>query len=130
MNSITEMLTPKFQTKEEVFETLEGAERMAVKAVEEMVDSYPCGGAYLLLAGNHMLIKAFKKFGEKDHNGDYRIKTKTGDWCASKYYAGGYSIWVHGEGRRFQNMDANYKKYQTIIEALGLSGISVYSYID
>lgn len=115
-----------FNTREELIETLERAERFGYDSIKNMPDGYPCGGAYITTDGNNFLVKAIKKFAEKD--GDhYRL----GNWSMRKGYPKGFTISFHRpEGPFFQNMNMASTKYQKAVESLSISGLNVHTYID
>jgi len=131
---VVEMLTPILKTKEDLNSRLVKAEQEAKKASENMYDGFPCGGAWLEMSGHHPLVKAFKKFGvlEDERNKEYRFVTSTGGrWKMNKaYYGTGYHLSGYGFTRLTQNMNIATAECSAMVTALGLSGITVHTYID
>lgn len=109
---------------------LDTAEAAGAAAIKGMEDTYPCGGAYIIVDGSNELVKLFKKYGAKSGEGA-NAHYKFGKWGMSKNYPTGFTVSCYGNGG-YQNMDMHSAENNAYVRVFGLNNIPVrvHTYID
>lgn len=113
-------------TKEEFEKILGEATEAGRVATIGMTDTYPCGGAYVVLDGNGDMVRLFKKYAEKTGTSDYELD----DWRIWKSDKG-YAMSNKKNGG-YQNMQMHSAENNAYVQVFVMENIvtSVRVYID
>lgn len=122
------------ETEAEFMALLDAAHNAGEQATDGMVDTYPCGGAYVIAEGTSELVKLFKKYGTSNGQEGANARYTFNNWTMSKDYPKGFSFSNHNKKQKggFQNIQMHAAVANAYVQKFGEHNIvtSSRTYID